>query len=102
MEIVTGSTRRSWCWAPLTRGMGERDVAPDVVTVFQISTSNELVIEGKATIRKRVAEVDEHYRVEFVNKPGATYQRFVDSWGQDDPEKYVQDFNRRALRDKIA
>ena len=70
----------------------------DVVTVFQMSPSNELVIEGKATIRKRVAEVDEHYRVEFVNKPGATYQRFVDSWGQDDPEKYIQDFNRRSAR----
>ena len=72
--------------------------AGDVVTVFQISPSNELVIEGKATIRKRVAEVDEHYRVEFANKPGLTCQRFVDSWGQDDPEKYVQDFNRRAAR----
>jgi hypothetical protein len=46
--------------------------AGDVVTVFQISPSNELVIAGKATIRKRVAEVDEHYRVEFANKPGAT------------------------------
>ena len=67
----------------------------DVVTVFQISPVNELVIEGKATIRKRVAEVEEHYRVEFANKPGVTYQRFVDSWGQDDPEKYIQDFNRR-------
>jgi hypothetical protein len=70
--------------------------AGDVVTVFQISSA--LVIEGKATIRKRVAEVDEHYRVEFANKPGMTYQRFVDSWGQDDPEKYVQDFNRRSAR----
>ena len=70
----------------------------DVVTVFQISPVNELVIESKATIRKRVAEVEEHYRVEFANKPGVTYQRFVDSWGQDDPEKYVQDFNRRASR----
>ena len=68
----------------------------DVVTVFQISSAKELVIEGKATIRKRVAEVDEHYRVEFTNKPGVTYQRFVDSWGQDDPEKYIQDFNRRS------
>src|SRR5215472_324872 len=67
----------------------------DVVTVFQVSASKELVIEGKATIRKRVAEVDEQYRVEFVNKPGATYERFVDSWGQDDPEKYLRDFNNR-------
>ena len=52
----------------------------DVVTVFQISASNELVIEGKATIRKRVADVDEQYRVEFANKPGVTYERFIDSW----------------------
>ena len=82
--------------------MSHQYKASDVVTVFHISPSKELVIEGKATIRKRVAEVDEHYRVEFANKPGATYQRFVDSWGQDDPEKYLQDFNRSALRDKIA
>ena len=72
--------------------------AGDVVTVFQVSPSKELVIEGKATIRKKVAEVDEQYRVEFENKPGMTYERFVDSWGQDDPEKYVKDFNRRSAR----
>ena len=30
-----------------------------------------------------VAEVDGQYRVEFANKPGAIYSRFVDSWGQD-------------------
>ena len=70
----------------------------DVVTVFQISGSKELVIEGKATIRKRVAEVDEQYKVEFAHKPGVTYERFVDSWGQDDPEKYLQDFNSRFAR----
>jgi hypothetical protein len=70
----------------------------DVVTVFQISAANELVIEGKATIRTRVAEVDEYYRVEFANKPGVTYQRFVDSWGQDDPVRYVRNFNRRLAR----
>ena len=69
-----------------------------MVTVFQISESNELVIEGKATIRKRVADVDEQYRVEFVNKPGMTYERFIDNWGQDDPEKYIQNFNRRSAR----
>jgi hypothetical protein len=56
--------------------------AGDVVTVFQISSSNELFVEGRATIRKRVTEVDEHYRVGFASKPGMTYQRFVDSWGQ--------------------
>jgi hypothetical protein len=72
--------------------------AGDVVTVFQLSASKELVIEGKATIRKRVADVDGQYRVEFAKKPGMTHVRFVDSWGQDDPQKYVQDFNRRAAR----
>ena len=72
--------------------------AGDVVTVFQISPSNELVIEGKATIRKRVAEVDEQSKVEFAHKPGATYERFVDSWGQNDPEKYLRDFNNRLAR----
>ena len=75
--------------------------AGDVVTVFQISPSNELVIEGKATIRKRVAEVDEHYRVEFANKPGVTCRRFVDSWGQDDPEKLFRT-SIGALRDSCA
>ena len=82
--------------------MAHQYKAGDLVTVFQISPSNELVIEGKATIRKRIAEVGEQYRVEFVNKPGMTHARFIDCWGQDDPEKYLQDFNRRALRDKIA
>jgi hypothetical protein len=78
--------------------MAHQYKAGDVVTVFQISPANELVIEGKATIRKRVTEVDEQYKVEFVNKPGMTYQRFVDSWGQDDPEEYIQDFNWRSAR----
>ena len=78
--------------------MSHQYKAGAVVTVFQIARSNELVIEGKATIRTRVAEVDEQYRVEFADKPGVTYERFVDSWGQDDPEKYVRDFNRRYAR----
>ena len=51
--------------------MAHQYKAGDVVTVFQISASNELVIEGKATIRKRVADVDEQHRVEFI-----------DSWGR--------------------
>ena len=42
--------------------MSHQYKAGDVVTVFQISPANELVIEGKATIRKRVAEVDEQYK----------------------------------------
>jgi hypothetical protein len=78
--------------------MSHQYKAGDVVTVFQISASKELVVEGKATIRKRVADVDEQYRVEFTHKPGVTYQRFVDSWGQDDPVKYLRDFNKRCAR----
>jgi hypothetical protein len=78
--------------------MAHQYKAGDVVTVFQISPANELAIEGKATIRQRVADVDEQHRVEFANELGVTYERFVDSWGQDDPEKYVQDFNRRYAR----
>ena len=49
-------------------------------------------------LRPATVDVDEQYRVEFANKPGMTYVRFVDSWGQDDPEKYLQDFNRRSAR----
>jgi hypothetical protein len=78
--------------------MSHQYKAGDVVTVFQLSRSKELVIEGKATIRTRVADIDEQYRVEFANKPGMTYERFVDSWGQDDPEKYLRDFNNRLAR----
>ena len=55
-----------------------------------------MVIEGKATIRKRVIDVDEQYRVEFANRPGLTYERFVDTWGQDDPLQYLHGFNRRS------
>jgi hypothetical protein len=76
--------------------MAHQYKAGDVVTIFQISQSKKLVIEGKATIRKRVIDVDEQYRVEFANRPGMTYERFVDTWGQDDPVQYPRDFNRRS------
>ena len=54
------------------RGMWESAMAHqykagDVVTIFQISQFKKLVIEGKATIRKKIIGVDEQYRVEFVN-----------------------------------
>ena len=76
--------------------MAHQYKAGDVVTIFQISQSKKLVIEGKATVRKRVIDVDEQYRVEFVSKLGMTYDRFVDTWGQDDPVQYLHDFNRRS------
>ena len=53
-----------WCAVGWESATAHQYKAGDVVTVFQISASNELVIEGKATIRKRVAEIDEQYRVD--------------------------------------
>ena len=72
--------------------MGERDGRGDSIS----DCSREGI--GYRRKGKRVVDIDEQYRVEFANKPGVTYQRFVDSWGQDDPEKYVRDFNRRSAR----
>lgn len=67
----------------------------DIVTVFQMSPSKGLFIEGKAAIVERVEDVDEQYKVRFVNEPGEVYERFVDRQGQSNPNKYVQDFNER-------
>lgn len=74
--------------------------AGDTVTIFQMSPSKGLFIEGKATIVKRVADVDEQYVVTFhKTRAGETrgeqYERFVDTWGQDNPAKYVLEFNRK-------
>ena len=69
--------------------------ADDIVTVFQMSPSKGLFIEGKAVIRSRVDDVDEQYNVTFTSEPGEVYERFVDRQGQANPTKYVADFNRR-------
>jgi hypothetical protein len=78
--------------------MSQQYKAGDVVTVFQISPANELVIEGKATIHKRAADVDEQYRVEFTHKPGVKPTNGSSIAGADDPEKYLRDFNKRCAR----
>lgn len=67
----------------------------DEVTIFQMSPSKGLIIEGAATIRKLVADVDEQYEVEFTNEPGQTYERFIDREGQENPPKYVREFNKK-------
>lgn len=67
----------------------------DIVTVFQMHPTYGLEIEGKAVIRKVVADVDEQYEVTFISEPGETYERFVDRQGQPNPAKYVKDFNAR-------
>lgn len=74
--------------------------AGNVVTIFQMHPRRGLEIEGKATIVKRVVGVDEQYVVTFHKirigeNPGEQYERFVDTWGQDNPEKYVKDWNKR-------
>jgi hypothetical protein len=67
----------------------------EVVTVFQMSPSKGLFIEGKATIRRLVRDVDEQYEVAFLNEPGEIYERFVDAWGQQNPDKYVRELNAK-------
>ena len=67
----------------------------DEVTIFQMHPSKGLVIEGAATIRKKVRDVDEQYLVTFTTEPGEEYERFVDREGQENPPKYVRDFNKR-------
>jgi hypothetical protein len=69
--------------------------AGDAVTIFQMSPSKGLFIEGNATVRKRINDVDEQYLVSFVGEPKETYERFVDAWGQKDPDKYVREFNKK-------
>ena len=41
-----------------------RRAAGEALVDIARTAANELVIEGKATIRKRVVDVDEQYRVE--------------------------------------
>jgi hypothetical protein len=67
----------------------------DIVTIFQMSPANGLFIEGTAAIVERVADVDEQYVVRFRNEQDETYERFVDWQGQENPEQYVKDFNRK-------
>jgi hypothetical protein len=72
MELIRWKKSRGWlAWG----GRARWRTAGDVVTIFQISQSKKLVIEGKATIGKRVIDVDEQYGVEFANRPGMTYER---------------------------
>lgn len=67
----------------------------DIVTVFQMSPSKGLFIEGKAVVRKRIEDVDGQYFVTFINEPGEVYERFVDAAGQSNPHKYVSGFNKK-------
>ena len=67
----------------------------DIVTVFQMHPSKGLMIEGTAAIVEKIEDVDEQYEVRFRNEMDATYERFVDRDGQNDPERYVREFNAK-------
>ena len=67
----------------------------DIVTIFQMSPSKGLMIEGPAAIVEIIDDVVEQYIVRFRNEPDETYERFVDREGQEDPEAYRREFNKR-------
>ena len=75
----------------------------EIVTVFQMSPSKGLMIEGQAAVVDLVDDVDEQYIVRFRNDEGEylslddcpTYERFLDREGQEDPEAYRREFNRK-------
>jgi hypothetical protein len=69
----------------------------DTVTVFNRSFS-KFAIEGKAKITA-VWPPEDMYNVNFYDKDGKLellsggYRRFVDPYGQDDPEGYLAQLN---------
>lgn len=82
--------------------------AGERVWIYQMHPSKGLLCEGRATIVAR-ADADEYYTVLFDNdrQDGETYQRFVDRDGQEDPAKYIAEFNekigfRQTCKIKIA
>jgi hypothetical protein len=69
--------------------------AGDKVTVFQMSPSKGLFIEGSAKVVGRIPDVDEYYDVIFDNEPHEVYPRFIDRAGQLHPDGYVTALNRK-------
>jgi hypothetical protein len=67
----------------------------DYVTIFQMHPRRGLLIEGRAAIVDKVDDVDEQFVVRFENEQDETYERFVDRDGQDNPEQYVREFNKK-------
>jgi hypothetical protein len=66
----------------------------DIVTIFQMSPAKGLLIEGRAAIVAKVPDVDEYYIIRFRDDEG-TYQRFVDRFGQENPQQYIREFNAK-------
>lgn len=67
----------------------------EYVTIFQMHPTKGLFIEGRAAIVEIIDDVDEQYLVRFDNEQDETYERFVDWQGQDNPGRYVRDFNKK-------
>ena len=66
----------------------------DTVTVFNRSLS-KFVIEGKAEI-VALFEMEDEYLVRFGARK-KSFRRFVDPYGQDDPEGYLAKLNASDL-----
>lgn len=68
----------------------------DLVSIFQLSHSGRLVNEGIASIVEIMSDVDEYYLVRFdYGEDERPVYRFVDVQGQDDPDGYCWDFNKK-------
>lgn len=86
----------------------ERQMKPlwkkgDVVTIYQLSYSKGLTVEGKATVVKPLDPEggNEHYMVRFHRKDGKldreAYERFIDREGQaGDEQDYIKAFNAKC------
>ena len=59
----------------------------EVVSIINRKMSGDFVVEGCATIVQHIE--DEEYEVRFGDDD-TTYERFVDSAAQDDPEGYAE------------
>lgn len=75
----------------------------DVVTIYQLSYSKGLLVEGKATVVKALDQDggSEHYMVRFHRKDGKlegeAYERFIDREGQTGNEQdYIKAFNAKC------
>jgi hypothetical protein len=72
----------------------------DTVTIYQLSPSKGLLVEGRATVAKVLDASMEHYMVRFHRKDGTvereSYERFIDRDGQTgDPQDYIKAFNAK-------
>jgi hypothetical protein len=73
----------------------------DVVTIYQLSHSKGLTVEGKATVVKPLGGSNEHYMVRFHRKDGKiereAYERFIDREGQEGNEQdFIKAFNAKC------